>query len=270
MHDGVGTYPGGALAGCPVVLSLAVVGVEMRRLRRTGLELGGGRAHPVGGLVLGPGPLESGDGGDGGVERGVVRPLLMSVPETEQHIRQFGVPYPVPAPSYPEPSLLARRPWPRSAWPCRTQFRSPSALTSSPRTTSVTLLPDERTRATASRLHSSEYRLLQLLLLPTWHYFLWNLTPPVSRCPASWGSFTPAWWGRLSLSGLSASGGLFALCVWCGVGGVGGLGGGGCCGWVVVGGEVLGGVFGDGVVRAGGGGCAGVCRRGVGWCRPWG
>ncbi len=29
---------------------------------------------------------------------------------------------------------------------------------------------------TASRLNSSVYRLLRLLLLPTWHYFLWNLT----------------------------------------------------------------------------------------------
>ncbi|MER6015989.1 hypothetical protein [Streptomyces bluensis] len=31
------------------------------------------------------------------------------------------------------------------------------------------------TSATASRLNSSVYRLLRLLLLPTWHYFLWNL-----------------------------------------------------------------------------------------------
>ncbi|MDL5206092.1 NAD(P)-binding domain-containing protein [Streptomyces sp. ALI-76-A] len=37
---------------------------------------------------------------------------------------------------------------------------------------SVTVLPEDRTSATASRLNSSEYRLLRLLLLPTWHYFL--------------------------------------------------------------------------------------------------
>ncbi|MFI2458254.1 hypothetical protein, partial [Streptomyces sp. NPDC019539] len=35
---------------------------------------------------------------------------------------------------------------------------------------------EDRTSATASRLNSSVYRLLRLLLLPTWHYFLWNLT----------------------------------------------------------------------------------------------
>jgi hypothetical protein len=43
--------------------------------------------------------------------------------------------------------------------------------------TSVTVLPEERTSATASRLNSSGYRLLRLLLLPTWHYFLWNSRP---------------------------------------------------------------------------------------------
>jgi hypothetical protein len=72
VHDGVGTHPGGALAGCPVVLPLAAIEVEMRRLRRIGLELGGGRAYPIADLVLGPRSLELGDGGDGGVERGAV------------------------------------------------------------------------------------------------------------------------------------------------------------------------------------------------------
>jgi hypothetical protein len=59
--------------------------------------------------------------------------------------------------------------------PCLTQFRSPSALTPISRATSVTVFPEEHTSATASRLSSSVYRLLRLLLLPTWHYFLWNL-----------------------------------------------------------------------------------------------
>ncbi|MQY40946.1 hypothetical protein SRB17_89800 [Streptomyces sp. RB17] len=55
-----------------------------------------------------------------------------------------------------------------------TQFRSPSALIPISRATSVTVFPEERTSATPSRLNSSVYRLLRLLLLPTWHYFLWN------------------------------------------------------------------------------------------------
>jgi len=75
---------------------------------------------------------------------------------------------------------LARHPWPRSIRSCLTQFRSPSALTPISRATSVTVFPEEWTSATASRLNSSEYRLPRLLLLPTWHYFLWNLT---SQCP---------------------------------------------------------------------------------------
>ena len=39
----------------------------------------------------------------------------------------------------------------------------------------MTVFPEERTSATASRLNYSVYRLLRLLRLPTWHYFLWNL-----------------------------------------------------------------------------------------------
>lgn len=68
-------------------------------------------------------------------------------------------------------------PCPQSGSSCLTQFRRPSALTPSCRATSVTVFPEERTRATASRLNSSVYRLLRLLLLPTWHYFLWNSRP---------------------------------------------------------------------------------------------
>ncbi|MGW1008171.1 hypothetical protein [Streptomyces sp. NPDC002520] len=39
----------------------------------------------------------------------------------------------------------------------------------------MTVFPEECTSATASCLNSSLYRLLRLLLLPTWHYFLRNL-----------------------------------------------------------------------------------------------
>ncbi|GAB2806352.1 hypothetical protein GCM10027073_43850 [Streptomyces chlorus] len=46
----------------------------------------------------------------------------------------------------------------------------------SSRATSVTVRPDERTSSIASRLYSSEYRFVYLL--PTWHYFLWNLSDP--------------------------------------------------------------------------------------------
>jgi hypothetical protein len=42
------------------------------------------------------------------------------------------------------------------------------------RATSVTVLPEDRANATASRLNSSEYRFPCLLL--TWLYFLWDLT----------------------------------------------------------------------------------------------
>ncbi|MFD8777604.1 hypothetical protein [Streptomyces sp. NPDC059916] len=38
-----------------------------------------------------------------------------------------------------------------------------------------TVFPEERMSATASRWNSSVYRLLRLLLPPTWHCFLWNL-----------------------------------------------------------------------------------------------
>ncbi|EDX21187.1 transposase [Streptomyces sp. Mg1] len=48
-----------------------------------------------------------------------------------------------------------------------TQFRSPSGLTPISRVTSVTVLSDECTRATASRLNSAVYRLLVLLFLLT-------------------------------------------------------------------------------------------------------
>lgn len=56
-----------------------------------------------------------------------------------------------------------------------TQFRSLSALTPISRATSVTVFPEEHTSATASRLNPSVHRPLRLLLLPTRHYFLWNL-----------------------------------------------------------------------------------------------
>ncbi|WP_437099872.1 transposase [Streptomyces sp. enrichment culture] len=44
----------------------------------------------------------------------------------------------------------------------------------SSRATAVTVLPEESTSAIASRLNSSVYRFVYLL--PTWCYFLWNLT----------------------------------------------------------------------------------------------
>lgn len=44
----------------------------------------------------------------------------------------------------------------------------------SSRATAVTVLPEESTSAIASRLNSSGYRFVYLL--PTWCYFLWNLT----------------------------------------------------------------------------------------------
>lgn len=61
-----------------------------------------------------------------------------------------------------------------AAWSCLAQARRLSPLTPSSRATSATVLPEERTSATASRLNSSEYRFVYLLL--TWRYFLWNLT----------------------------------------------------------------------------------------------
>ena len=60
-----------------------------------------------------------------------------------------------------------------------THARRLSELT--PRATSVTVRPDDRTSSIASHLYSSEYRFVYLL--PTWCYFLWNLRVPVSRCP---------------------------------------------------------------------------------------
>ncbi len=36
-------------------------------------------------------------------QRNVHRPLLMSIPEADRHIRRFVVSYPVAAPQYPEP-----------------------------------------------------------------------------------------------------------------------------------------------------------------------
>lgn len=46
----------------------------------------------------------------------------------------------------------------------------------SSRATAVTVLPEESTSATASRLNSSVYRFVYLL--PTWCYFLWNHSSP--------------------------------------------------------------------------------------------
>lgn len=54
------------------------------------------------------------------------------------------------------------------------QRRNDSELIPSSRATSVTVRPDDRTSSTASRLHSAEYRFVDLL--PTWHCFLWALT----------------------------------------------------------------------------------------------
>ncbi len=69
---------------------------------------------------------------------------------------------------------LAGRALARSTRSRRTQLRRLSGLTPSSRATSVTVLPEERTSAMASRLYSSDYRFMYLL--PTWRCFLWNLT----------------------------------------------------------------------------------------------
>jgi hypothetical protein len=55
----------------------------------------------------------------------------------------------------------------------------------------VTVFPEERASATASRLNSSVYRSPGFLLLPTRHYFLWNHNPSL-RVSTIKGKITPS------------------------------------------------------------------------------
>jgi hypothetical protein len=65
---------------------------------------------------------------------------------------------------------------------CPARLRSPSAPTPVSRATAVTVVPDERTNATASRLNSPEFRLPRLFPLLARHFLLRNL---MSRSPGA-------------------------------------------------------------------------------------